>query len=140
MLILAHLAITCFLTGLIWLVQVVQYPLLARVGKDAFQAYHAGHTTQISYVVGPAMLLELILTGWLLFERPNILTVLGAVLLGIVWASTAFLQVPQHAKLSSGYHLRTVQALVLGNWIRTICWTTRAGLALILAAQILRGF
>ena len=138
MLILGHLAITCFLTGLIWLVQVVQYPLLARVGRDTFQAYHSGHTTQIGFVVGPAMLLELILAGWLLLERPSLLTVLGAVLLGIVWASTAFLQVPQHGKLSSGYHLETVKALVKGNWIRTACWSARAVIALLLAAQLLK--
>ena len=138
MLILAHLAITCFLTGLIWLVQIVHYPLLARVGKASFQTYHTGHTTQISLVVGPAMLLELILTGWLLLEHPNILTVLGAVLLGVIWASTAFLQVPQHGKLSSGYQENTVRALVKSNWIRTVCWTARAILALILAAQSFR--
>jgi len=138
MLILGHLAITCFLTGLIWLVQVVQYPLLARVGQDAFRAYHSGHTTQIGFVVGPAMLLELVLAGWLLLERPGLLTVLGAVLLGLIWASTAFLQVPQHGILSSGYHEGTVRALVRGNWIRTACWSARAVIALILAAQLLK--
>ncbi len=138
MLILVHLAITCFLTGLIWLVQVVQYPLMARVGQDAFATYHSGHTRQISYVVGPAMLLELILCGWLLLEYPGWLTVLGAVLLGIIWASTAFLQVPQHGRLSSGYHEGTVRALVKGNWIRTVCWTARAVIALILAAGLLK--
>jgi len=138
MLILGHLAVTCFLTGLIWLVQVVQYPLLARVGQKAFTEYHSGHTAQISYVVGPAMLLELVLVGLLLLERPGLLTVLGAVLLGIIWGSTAFVQVPQHGKLSSGYHQGTVKALVKGNWIRTACWSARAVIALILAAQLLK--
>ena len=138
MLILGHLAITCFLTGLIWLVQVVQYPLMARVGQDVFTQYHSGHTAQIGFVVGPAMLLELILAVLLLLERPSLLTVLGAVLLGIIWASTAFLQVPLHGKLSSGYHEGTVKALVKGNWIRTLCWSARAVIALLLAAQLLK--
>jgi len=138
MLILGHLAITCFLTGLIWLVQVVQYPLMAQVGQDAFTQYHSGHTAQIGFVVGPAMLLELILAGWVLLERPGVLTVLGAVLLGFIWASTAFVQVPQHFKLSSGYHEDTVKALVRGNWIRTLCWSARAVIALVLAAQLLK--
>lgn len=138
MLILGHLAITCFLTGLIWLVQVVQYPLMARVGQDAFTAYHSGHTAQIGFVVGPAMLLELTLAGWVLLERPGLLTVLGAVLLALIWGSTAFLQVPQHGKLSSGYHEKTIRALVRGNWIRTLCWSARAVIAFVLAAQAFR--
>ena len=38
---LAHAAATLFMVGLIWFVQVVHYPLFARVGPDAFVPYAA---------------------------------------------------------------------------------------------------
>jgi len=46
-------------------------------------------------------------------------------LLAIVWASTAFVQVPCHEKLSDGFDAAVHGRLVLSNWIRTVCWTAR---------------
>ena len=39
-----HVAATMFMVGLIWLVQIVHYPLFAHVGADTFLAYHQRHT------------------------------------------------------------------------------------------------
>ena len=47
-----------------------------------------------------------------------------------LWASTAFLQVPQHTVLARGFQARAHRRLVGTNWIRTVLWTARAGLAL----------
>ena len=68
---LVHAAATWFLVGLIWIIQVVHYPLFARVGEDGFVAYEAAHTRLISLVVGPAMLVEGVATLWLFFPRPT---------------------------------------------------------------------
>ena len=48
-----------YLIGLCWLVQRVQYPLMARVGADEFPFFEAGHVGRIGPVVAPMMLLEL---------------------------------------------------------------------------------
>ena len=53
-----HAAATLYMTGLIWFVQVVHYPLMARVGGGGFAAYEAAHTNRTAWVVGPAMLAE----------------------------------------------------------------------------------
>ena len=45
---LLQLGTTLPLVGLIWLVQVVSYPLFARVGAAEFPAYHAAHARLIS--------------------------------------------------------------------------------------------
>ena len=50
-----HLVATCWMAGLIWLVQVVHYPLFAHVGAEAFPAFHALHVRWIS-PVGPIRL------------------------------------------------------------------------------------
>lgn len=131
---LVHAAATLFMTGLIWFVQVVHYPLASQVGAEAFPAYQAAHMRLTGLVVGPPMLLELAATGWLLVARPDGVPAgavwVGAALLGVVWGSTALLQVPAHSTLLAGLDLAAVERLVAGNWVRTLAWSARAGLAL----------
>ena len=71
------------MTGVIWFVQVVHYPLLERVGVDRFTAYHAAHTRFTTWVVVVPMLVELISGAGLLWWRsegiPLELAVLGLV-------------------------------------------------------------
>lgn len=50
---LAHAAATLFMVGLIWFVQVVHYPLFAKVGPDVFVPYAASHGNLTGLVVGP---------------------------------------------------------------------------------------
>ena len=54
----AHAAATGVMTGLIWFVQVVHYPLLARVGAASFVEYERAHVRRTTWVVAPAMLVE----------------------------------------------------------------------------------
>ena len=55
------------MTGLIWFVQVVHYPLFAKVGSEAFSLYESLHTQKTGLVVGPVMLVEVLATFlWIL--------------------------------------------------------------------------
>jgi hypothetical protein len=134
LLLLAHAGLTLFLCGLIWTIRLVHYPLFALVGSAQFRAYEASHSNLITLVVGPTMLGELVLSLWLVLARPAGImawqSLLGMLLVGIIWASTAFLQVPQHGILSQGFEARAHAFLVSSNWIRTIAWTLRGFLAL----------
>ena len=47
------------MTGLIWFVQIVHYPLFLRVGADAFRTFSAEHQRRTTRVVAPLMLLEI---------------------------------------------------------------------------------
>lgn len=133
-LLLAHFAATWYLAGLCWLVQRVQYPLLARVGRDAFAAYEQAHVARIGPVVGPMMVFEaataLSLVGLeaSLLRRPDFLAAL--VLLGILWLSTFAVQVPLHRRLAQGFDADAHTALVRSNWIRTLAWSGRGLLLL----------
>ena len=123
--------------GLIWFVQVVHYPLFALVGPEQFQAYEAAHANRTTWVVAPLMLLELASACALLFPslRPSFVSAseawLGAALVGVIWASTALVQVPLHNRLHTGYSIAVIAQLVATNWIRTAAWTVRAGLVLL---------
>jgi hypothetical protein len=119
-----------FMTGLIWFVQVVHYPQFKCVGSEAFGVYHAGHTRLTAWVVGPPMLIELAsAVGLVVFGGVVVaptLSWIGLILLAVVWLSTAFLQVPRHDVLSSGWNDRAARLLCSTNWIRTVAWSARA--------------
>ncbi len=133
-LLLLHAGVTLFMTGLIWFVQVVHYPMFDRVGRESFAAYEIEHARRTTWVVGPVMLMEAVTAALLVVLQPERIPVwwvwAGAGLLAVVWMSTAFLQVPQHRVLSTGFNRDAHRTLVKTNWIRTIAWSLRAALAL----------
>ena len=129
-----HLVATVFMVGLIWFVQVVHYPLFDRISGDASIQYAAEHQRRTAWVVGLPMLVEGITTLWLFFNPIDgrLLPLLGGLLLLKIHLSTIFLQIPLHKKLSQGYEREVVRKLVATNWIRTIGWTIRAAIAIVI--------
>ncbi|NIR52745.1 hypothetical protein GWO43_29415 [candidate division KSB1 bacterium] len=131
---LVHAASTLFMVGLIWFVQVVHYPLMARVSATEFVEYEAAHKRLTAWVVAPAMLTEGI-TALIILMTPRIavrgeLVWVGLALLIVIWFSTALLQVPQHNVLSLRFDSAAHQKLVATNWIRTIAWSLRGAIVL----------
>jgi hypothetical protein len=127
-----HVAVTWALVGLIWTVQTVQYPLFAKVGAEAFPVYHRRHCAQITWVVAPLMLTELLTAVWLVwagFRNPWFLVSLG--FLAWNWISTAWIQVPLHNQLAVHFDPAAHKKLVQTNWGRTAAWSLRGVLVLI---------
>ena len=131
---LVHLGSTLYLVGLIWIIQILHYPLMANVGADGYIEYQSLHMSRITPVVAPVMILEL-LTGiyfaFVTFEAIDqryFWAGLGLII--IIWASTFFVQVPLHERLTQSFDIETHRWLVQTNWIRTIAWTLRGGLVL----------
>lgn len=126
---LANVATTFFMVGLIWMVQVVHYPLFDDVGEQNYTGYQQRHQANITYIVGPVMLIELataILLAWYPIEGIAMpLIYVGIALVVLIWLSTAFIQVPCHEKLVRGFDPAAYKWLVNSNWIRTIAWTAR---------------
>lgn len=135
----ANLFSTLYMLGLIWFVQRVHYPLLARVGGTRFRAYERAHVARTGPVVGPAMLIEASSAVALVFLPvsvfPQAEAWIGLTLVAIIWASTALLQVPCHTRLGLGFDPSVHRRLVLTNWIRTVAWSLRG---LLVAAVIYR--
>ena len=128
----AHAFVTLFMTGLIWFVQVVHYPLFDRVGKADFPSYEQQHTRRTGWVVGGPMLLELGLATALAWSPGGTMAWCGLALLGIIWLSTAVGQVPIHRRLGQGFDPVAHRRLVRGNWVRTIAWSLRGGLSVLM--------
>lgn len=149
LLLVVHLGVTWFMTGVIWIVQVVHYPLFGRVGAAGYEVYQADHVRLISYVVLPAMLVELATACVLAWQSPTLcspshvsartLWVANLVLLAVIWSSTFLVQVPAHEQLAGGFDADAHRRLVSSNWIRTVAWSLRAfGLAALLYAGLRR--
>lgn len=141
-LLLANLAATLVMVGVIWFVQVVHYPLFARVGINGYNAYQAAHQTLTTFVVMPPMLVEMA-TAWLLLAvRPPQIPLwavwLGILLVLVIWLATFFLSVPLHTVLAAGFDATAHQRLVASNWVRTIAWSLRGALLLYLTARLLK--
>ncbi len=122
----SHHSATWALVGLIWVVQLVQYPLFAHIGQEAFVAYHQRYTRQIAWVVAPLMFAEigtaacLVIAG---FRNPWLLASL--VPLAFNWISTWLVQIPLHEKLAAGFDAHAHARLVATNWWRTAAWSLR---------------
>ena len=134
LLFLAHVLATLTMLGVIWIVQVVHYPLFAGVGEAGWADYSAGHQWRITLIVGPAMVLELATAVWLVLDRPPAFpmwaVLAGLVAVGLIWAATALFSVPAHNALGATFDADAHTRLVGTNWIRTVLWTARAGLVL----------
>lgn len=129
----AHAGATLFMTGLIWFVQIVHYPLFRRLPAREVTAYAREHARRTGWVVGPVMLAELGL-ALALAARGGTLAWASLTILGAIWASTAWIQVPLHRRLALDPDPTIIERLVRTNWLRTAGWTLRAPLALTLAA------
>ena len=140
LLFLVHLGATLLMVGVIWVIQVVHYPLFSGVGAEGWAAYEAAHQSRITLIVGPLMLAELATAVWLVAARPAALPawapLAGVVLVGVIWLSTAFVQVPLHSALGGAFDADAHGRLVATNWIRTLAWTLRGGLVLWMTARL----
>jgi len=135
-----HALATIMMAGLIWFVQLVHYPLFALVEASNLVRYEREHTRRVTWIVAPLMGLEALTAVALVFlvsgTALRVVAIAGLLLVAIIWASTAFLQVPCHRKLSAGYDLSTTRRLVTTNWLRTWAWTARACLAVVMPAMM----
>jgi hypothetical protein len=139
LLLLAHAAATLFMVGVIWFVQLVHYPLFARVGRPGFAAYSGSHARLTGLVVGPPVLLEAATAVALVVWTPPGISVplvwAGLILVAGIWLSTAFLQSPRHTTLGRGFDPSAHRFLVTSNWLRTVLWSLRGLVVLCILSE-----
>ena len=133
LLVLAHLASTLFMVGIIWTVQIVHYPLMALVGTDRFVDYERAHSPRMAAVVMLPWTLQGLTVAGLIVATPE------GVAPALVWAAavaaavpvlvTILASVPAHSRLAEGFDGRVHRRLVMTNWIRTAGWTAHGVIA-----------
>jgi hypothetical protein len=129
-----HTMSTLAMAGIIWFVQIVHYPILARAETNSSTDISREHQRRTGRVVVPLMLAEavtaILLVIYSLSWIDRNASVVGLILLAIIWISTATLQMPCHRRLAKAYDAAVGRRLVRTNWIRTVAWTLRAFVAM----------
>ena len=91
----ANLVASCVMTGVIWFVQHVHYPLLAQVEMGQAVAVAEEHQRRTGHVVALPMVVEGLTTLALLAQQPVGVTWylpwIGAILLAVALGCTVFL-------------------------------------------------
>jgi hypothetical protein len=125
-----HAVVAWFLTGLIWTVQVVHYPLFTGVAPERFVAYETAHSTRITALLAGPWAVQGVTTAWLLVARPPslplALVLASAALAAAPVVVTLACSVPAHRALGRGFDAAAHARLVATNWLRTAAWTLHA--------------
>ena len=138
-LLVVHLAAVAYLTGLVWVVQLVVYPGFLLVGAaPGWPAFHDAHGRAMGLAVGLPWAVQGVTLAVLLVDRPAgvpLVLVLLAAALGLATVVVTLVwSVPLHGRLQP-YDERAAARLLATNWWRTAAWT--AGLV-VAAAMVLR--
>lgn len=126
------------MSGVLWVVQVVHYPLLREVSVESIIEISHRHQNLITKVVGPAMVVEAASSAATLLIVPSNVIPIALVnfcFLLIAVYVTIFHAVPLHAKIGRG-ESGSIPALIKVNWIRTAAWSMRIPLGVLLVTQI----
>jgi hypothetical protein len=127
-LVIAHVAATLFMVGLIWTIHVVHYPLFADVGASTYVDYQSAHVDRIGLLLALPWLLEgLTLLGVLILavERRElrIPALVGAIAMAAVLVISGFWSAPAHGELADGFDAAVHDRLMTANLVRTLAWS-----------------
>ena len=136
------LALTWYMSGMIWSMQILEYPLFALVGAKEFPAYHRRHNRGLPLLVILPSLAAFASAVVLIFTRPARLPLWASLVVAaldlLIIMATVLREAPLHAQLDrEGSQAPLIRQLVQGNWIRTVLWTANALFLLMLTAQLL---
>jgi hypothetical protein len=134
--------LVCWALGQIWLVQIVIYPLFAKVGEADYTGYHRFYTSRIP--------LPVILPGFATFLVPFALAFWGPavpvwmtvanIAMGMVGLLvTVLLEIPRHNRLEeAGKNATVITELINYNWPRTLSITAQAAVTIMMLDHVMK--
>ena len=128
--IILNLFVSSFMFGLIVTTQLVTYPLFSSINNSGFTKYHVNYVNKISKVAGPAMIMELIIASFLLYNFGNLSSKLIFLITILIFLSTLLIQVPIHDRIKYQANNFLFKKLVMTNWIRTLLWSLKCILSI----------
>lgn len=126
--------------GQIWLVQIVVYPLFAKVGEADYVGYHSDYVRRIPRVVIAPGFAGFLLPIPLAFLGPAVPAWMNAVnmaagLVGLL--VTVLLEIPRHNRLErDGKDEAMTAELIRFNWPRTLSITTSAAVTMAMLVSV----
>ena len=109
---------------LIWLVQVIVYPVFHEIPADRFAKWHPRYCNQIGWFVLPLMIGQLIDSVSDCFFIGDDLAWARFLCIFIAWIFTFLISAPCHRRLlREGKSDAAIDRLIRTNWWRTFSWT-----------------
>lgn len=87
---------------------------------------HRFHSRNITFVVFPLMLVELLTALTLYIQNDEFTNLLALICAATVWLLTILLFIPLHNKVATRPLPNVLAQLVRFNWLRTCVWTIAA--------------
>lgn len=109
---------------LIWMVQLLIYPGFKYFEREKLIIWHAQYTRNMTFIVMPLMLGQLLLHSYKTYMSFNVIQILALFLVILSWILTFTIFVPLHQKIHNK-HFENIdlRQLEIFNWWRTVIWT-----------------
>lgn len=122
---------TFFLTGLIWVIQLVHYPSFHYIEENIFSTFAQFHSKRITRIVLPMMFIELISAFIILLasdlgQLSFTLFIVNFVIIVLIWSCTFCLSMPCHKELMREINKPIINKLIRTNWPRTVLWSFKS--------------
>lgn len=135
-----HQAATWAMTGVIWMVQRLNYPAMLALPANIFKDHHKVHVRNITGIVSVLMMVEAVSAGLLWLARPDggigLWISINLFLLILIWLITFAVQVRQHRALEKEHDRDILIRLVRWNWTRTVLWTARGVIVIFIVLSL----
>ena len=130
-----QIAVSGYLVGLIWLIQLIHYPAFRHIDPSKWGAFHQAHSAALGLLAGGPMIISLLVGLWLASTVGNArqYVMLGCEILA--WIVTFALSVPEHTRLGRAQDGAAISRLIRWNWLRTLAWTVKLAVLLVPAQR-----
>lgn len=129
------------MTGSIWMVQTVLYPTFNFIDPKRHMQFERLHQQKLSALFIPFMLIEVITSLVLCFSENNYfyLIYVNILLVAAILYVTYVVQKPTKSNRGKKRGRNAVKKMIWGNWARTILWSVRALVMLIIVGLAIAG-
>ena len=114
------------LFGLIWTIQLVHYPMFKYVEAPHWPRAHTAHSRNMTFLVFPLMLIELLTCLQLVIENGDLINIVSLSCCLLTWLFTLVIFLPLHQRVAVRPIPNLLALLTRLNWLRTIVWTISA--------------
>lgn len=124
-----NLCASVFMTGIVWFIQFVQYPLLNHISSFDFSCYFKKYITRLAWIMYPVMIIEICFALWLAFlpvqSKLQLPILITYILLALACLNTFLIQAPLNHKLQLAFNKAVFSKILFYNRIRFFSWAIR---------------
>ena len=114
-----------YMTGVILLIHFIHYPAFRLIQTEEFKSFSKMHSSRITWIVFPPMVLELGLSIFLYSRERSIANFLLLIANILIWGITGLKSAPAHERLSKGFDQKVYLDLMRWNRARVFLWCFR---------------